>query len=62
MEQRTLAADSRKRLEGFMATITNSQAADLAAQNLGDQGLAYITPALAYNDRWAQGSARRQGA
>lgn len=58
MEAKQLQKESMGRLNVMMDELRNSPSADHSAKNLGDEGTAYISEALAFNDRYAQPSAR----
>lgn len=46
-----LQKESTQRLQGFMDELRGGGSVDLAAKNLGEQGCAYVSEALAFNDR-----------
>ena len=51
MEAKQLQKESMGRLNVMMDELRNSPSADQSAKNLGDEGTAYISEALAFNDR-----------
>ena len=53
MEAKQLQKESMGRLNVMMDELRNSPSADHSAKNLGDEGTAYISEALAFNDRCA---------
>ena len=54
MEAKQLQKESMGRLNVMMDELRNSPSADHSAKNLGNEGTAYISEALAFNDRCAR--------
>ena len=59
MEAKQLQKEAMGRLNVMMDELRNSPSADHSAKNLGDEGTAYISEALAFNDRCAHPPVRR---
>ena len=53
LEAKQLQKEAAQRLNVMIDELRNSANADLSAKNLGDEGTAYISEGLAFNDRRA---------